>query len=150
MRLGVRLAMTCCKIKRKSSTHKSALCSRRLAFLYRRTFATIASKCSISTLCLLLLRATSATLASLTAPQVRLSNGDTIKGSACSQTDVVRFLGIPYAQPPTASLRFMPPNALERSLNQNGSTFDASTPAAPCLQFATEFIDTDPTPLEDW
>ena len=83
-------------------------------------------------------------------PEVKLSNGDTLLGSICPETLVKKFRGIPYAQPPTGKLRFMPPKEVHGFLNQNGSAFDASNAATPCPQYNTVFTATDPTPSEDW
>ena len=89
-------------------------------------------------------------LAAAVETKVKLPGGDTLSGSVCPTTSVKRFRGVPYAQPPTGNLRFMPPKELNGSLNQHGTPFDASHAAAPCPQFSTLFADTDPTPSEKW
>lgn len=84
------------------------------------------------------------------APRVTLPNGDVLQGSVCPGDQVKMFRGVPYAQAPTGSLRFMPPQKLNGALSGNGKTFDATHPASPCPQFNKEFIDNKPTPSEDW
>ncbi|KAI9753569.1 MAG: hypothetical protein M4579_005086 [Chaenotheca gracillima] len=44
-----------------------------------------------------------------TSPTVKTSNGDITGHPAINRTDVVEYLGIPFAQPPVGSLRFEPP-----------------------------------------
>ena len=92
----------------------------------------------------------SGSFASSSAPQVKLPDGSSLKGSQCAATNVQSFRGIPYAQPPTGSLRFMAPKALDGPIKYDGDAFDATKAAAPCLQFYSEFRDTNPTPSEDW
>lgn len=80
---------------------------------------------------------------------VQLSTG-AIRGQTCSTSLATSFLGIPYAQPPTEELRFMPPQPLSPSASQLGDVFDASQVAAPCIQWGSEFDVENPTPSEDW
>ncbi|KAF3024331.1 hypothetical protein E8E14_013972 [Neopestalotiopsis sp. 37M] len=79
---------------------------------------------------------------------VQLSTG-AIRGQTCSTSLATSFLGIPYAQPPTEELRFMPPQPLSPSASQLGDVFDASQVAAPCIQWGSEFDVENPTPSED-
>ena len=71
----------------------------------------------------------------------------TLQGGFCSTTsNVVYFGSIPYAQPPTGDLRFMPPVPL----TQNDSDMRQATAAAPaCIQFGAEFAEAGPM-SEDW
>ena len=85
-----------------------------------------------------------------TEPQANLPNGDRLIGSVCPETGVKRYRGIPNAQPPTGNLRFKPPKKIHGSLTQHDGKLDASRAAAPCPQYYSMFIDTDPTPSEDW
>lgn len=80
---------------------------------------------------------------------VQLSTG-AIRGQTCSSSPATSFLGIPYAQPPTGELRFMPPQPLSLNASQIGGIFDATQVAAPCVQWGSEFDVDDPTPSEDW
>ena len=97
-----------------------------------------------------LLTNSSTGLPSYTEPTVKLLSGDTINGSICPGGLVKRFRGIPFAQPPTGSLRFMPPKQIEGALRSDGDIFDASNPGAPCHQYKDIFTATNPTPSEDW
>jgi hypothetical protein len=51
------------------------------------------------------------------APSVDLSNG-TYHGVLNEHYDQEFFLGIPYAQPPTGSLRFAPPQPIDESWDE--------------------------------
>lgn len=62
-------------------------------------------------------------------PTVVLSPSNTIVGLASG--DVEKFAGIPFADPPTGSLRLKPPKKLSTNL---GSAYDAINPAAACPQ----------------
>lgn len=64
-----------------------------------------------------------------TSPTVVLSPSNTIIGLA--DGDVQKFAGIPFADPPTGSLRLKPPQKLSTNL---GDTYDAINPAAACPQ----------------
>ncbi|KAI3392412.1 hypothetical protein diail_5739 [Diaporthe ilicicola] len=62
-------------------------------------------------------------------PTVVLSPSNTIVGLASG--DVEKFAGIPFADPPTGSLRLKPPQKLSTNL---GDAYDAINPAAACPQ----------------
>ena len=83
-------------------------------------------------------------------PHITIHDGETLKGTSCSNTDVDKFLGIPYAQAPLGSLRFLPPKKLGRHSSSNKKVLDATHPAAPCIQYNQQFGVFDPTPSEDW
>lgn len=84
------------------------------------------------------------------APQFKLLTGDILKGSLCPPTSAKSFRATPFAQSPNGSLRFLPPQKLNISLNSYGDPFDATHVITPCPQFGNEFLDTYPTPSEDW
>ncbi|KAF5004289.1 hypothetical protein FDECE_9199 [Fusarium decemcellulare] len=80
-------------------------------------------------------------------PLVHTKRG-TVHGSNCSRNSQTKlFQGIPYAQPPVGSLRFMPPEPLQSSYSDG--IFHATTPPNPCIQWPSVFDVTDPTPSED-
>ncbi|KAJ0125272.1 sterol esterase precursor [Diaporthe amygdali] len=62
-------------------------------------------------------------------PTVVLSPSNTLVGLASG--DVEKFAGIPFADPPTGSLRLKPPKKLSTNL---GDAYDAINPAAACPQ----------------
>lgn len=62
-------------------------------------------------------------------PTVVLSPSNTVVGLASG--DVEKFAGIPFADPPTGSLRLKPPKKLSTNL---GDAYDAINPAAACPQ----------------
>ncbi|KAL0945837.1 hypothetical protein HGRIS_012120 [Hohenbuehelia grisea] len=68
------------------------------------------------------------------APQVRLG-GTTLIGTANLNSSVEFFGGIPFAEPPTGSLRYRPP-VLKTHLR--GSSFNATNFGLPCLQAGIE------------
>lgn len=65
------------------------------------------------------------------------SNGPIIGHQAHNGSDVIEYLGIPYAQPPVGNLRFAPP---EKYIGNN-STFIASHYSATCPQTASKPVD---------
>ena len=97
----------------------------------------------------LLLGSGSALAASPSTPIVELSNG-VVKGTTCSGTGVKRYRGIPYAQSPAGSNRFLPPKAFNGTLGDKSNPFDATQPAAPCIQYNLEFGVRSPKASEDW
>lgn len=62
-------------------------------------------------------------------PTVALSPSNTVVGLA--DGNVEKFAGIPFADPPTGSLRLKPPKKLSTNL---GDAYDAINPAAACPQ----------------
>lgn len=75
---------------------------------------------------LLTLLALLSTCASIKASSVSIDNG-TLFGVIDQSTDVERFLGIPYAQPPTQEFRLRQAQPLQESFGTlNASTFRAS------------------------
>ncbi|ETS85710.1 hypothetical protein PFICI_03735 [Pestalotiopsis fici W106-1] len=81
-------------------------------------------------------------------PIVQLSTG-ALRGQTCNTSPATSFLGIPYAQPPTGELRFMPPQPLSLNTSQAGVVFEATHVAPPCIQWGSEFDVENPTPSED-
>lgn len=83
--------------------------------------------------------------ASASAELVNTING-TAQGIACPNSNVTSFLGLPYAQPPTGSLRYSAPKAFNSKYN---GTWQATTQPPNCPQFGSSFIETSLT-SEDW
>ncbi|KAH8810283.1 extracellular triacylglycerol lipase precursor [Flagelloscypha sp. PMI_526] len=80
-------------------------------------------------------------------PEVKVGNTKVFGAVSQSSSNVEVFRGIPYAEPPVGQLRFERP-VLRTSLN--GSTFNASSFGAPCLQKVNEFsLLFENTPSED-
>jgi carboxylesterase type B len=70
-----------------------------------------------------------------------------VNGVECATSGSKAFLSIPFANPPTGSLRFAPPQLYNGSYPTGG--LDATTSPPYCIQFGTEFIE--PLPWsEDW
>ena len=88
-----------------------------------------------------------ATVVTATPPLVDLHAG-TIRGGYSSDEKTSVFRSIPYAEPPTESLRFLPPKPYTKSYPP--SALDATRPASPCLQFPSSFHGTTGSPAEDW
>src|ERR1700761_288029 len=78
--------------------------------------------------------------------QVKTLNG-TIQGVQCPYSGASQFLGIPFAEPPVGDLRFAPPQPYMKSFN---GTLQATQPAANCIQFGSDFVETSPGSSEDW
>lgn len=62
-------------------------------------------------------------------PTVAISPSNTVVGLASGKVE--KFAGIPFADPPTGSLRLKPPKKLSTNL---GDAYDAINPAAACPQ----------------
>ncbi|KAK4695661.1 hypothetical protein P7C71_g2123, partial [Lecanoromycetidae sp. Uapishka_2] len=56
-----------------------------------------------------------------------------VQGTSCPESPVNSFLGIPYAEPPTGTLRFVPPVAYTSSYP--GGTLNATANKPICVQF---------------
>lgn len=77
---------------------------------------------------------------SLTRVEITLPDGSgTISGLSYPQYGVETFLGIPFAQPPTGSLRFAAPKALPAA-SPSASVFDASQYGHACIQDPVRLI----------
>ena len=59
---------------------------------------------------------------------VNTTSGPVIGHAATNRTLVVEYLGIPYAQPPTGDLRFLPPLAYESLAVFNASSYVCPDP----------------------
>lgn len=74
-------------------------------------------------------------------PTVQLDNGLQLQGRvAPNASTVVEFLGVPFAQPPLADLRWMPPQEYQlssssSSSNGSSSVFDATVMPPSCWQY---------------
>jgi hypothetical protein len=77
---------------------------------------------------------------------VKIQNG-TINGAKCTASDAIRFLKIPFAQPPTGDLRFAPPQPY--SGGYPGGTLDATSEPVACIQFGGPLSEPGPS-SEDW
>jgi carboxylesterase type B len=78
-------------------------------------------------------------------PQITVKNG-TLSGTSCSNSGASAFYSIPYALPPTGSLRFAATQPWDRKFN---GTYDASKQPASCMQFGQQFVEDGPM-SEDW
>ena len=83
----------------------------------------------------LLLRTTLALSSRDSAPTVTVANGTYI-GKSVPEWQQDHFLGMPYATPPLASLRFARPRSLNSSFNR---TQDATRYGYSCYQYGTTF-----------
>ena len=83
--------------------------------------------------------------ASAEPPQVKLHAG-TVSGGYCADRGVNLYQGIPYAEPPLDSLRFMAPQPFKGKFP--GGHLNATTPPAACIQF--DASGTGAPPSEDW
>src|SRR5205823_5427700 len=82
-----------------------------------------------------------------TTPSVTIDAG-TLEGGQCNgSSDAAYFKSIPFALPPTGSLRFAPPQPYTKKYP--GGSLVATSPAASCIQFGAEFAETDDL-SEDW
>ncbi|KAF7539909.1 hypothetical protein G7054_g1775 [Neopestalotiopsis clavispora] len=78
------------------------------------------------------------------AQKVNIANG-TIQGGKCNRTDSYYFSSIPYALPPVGDLRLKAPQPHAGAYN---GTLDATASPASCIQFSTEFAESN-TQSED-
>ncbi|GAB7354517.1 hypothetical protein MBLNU459_g4983t2 [Dothideomycetes sp. NU459] len=62
---------------------------------------------------------------------VKTTNGTITGHRACNQTEVLEFLGIPYAAPPIGSLRFAAPAPYTKNVSYIASNFSPSCPETP-------------------
>lgn len=60
-----------------------------------------------------------------------------VRGIRCTYSAIEAFLGIPYAQPPVASLRFNAPVELSKDPSRE---YDGSRFGKMCLQYAVRFL----------
>ena len=71
----------------------------------------------------------------------------TLEGGKCVNSDAMAFQSIPFALPPTGSLRFAPPLAYNRTFP--GGHLNATTAPPGCPQFGKQFVEAGPQ-SEDW
>ena len=99
----------------------------------------IYAACSIAGFAVLVSHASALLTASISA--------GTLEGGRCVKSDATTFQSIPYALPPTGSLRFAPPLTYNRTFP--GGHLNATTAPPGCSQFGKQFVEAGPQ-SEDW
>lgn len=84
---------------------------------------------------------------STASPSVTIGAGTLTGGQCQNSSGAVYYKSIPYAKPPTGSLRFAAPQAYNGHFP--GGRLNATRPAPACIQFGQTFAETGPT-SEDW